>query len=190
MVDFRAIIDKLQVIHFYDVILPFLLVYVIVYAILEKSKIFHVSGEGANNKHLKTVHTVISLVFGLFAIVSVQTVMHIQYLIVNIVLFIIFILVVLILLAFVFGDEYKQLLFDKDGTIKKWAAWTIGIIIFLVALGVLLYVTGALALIYDWLTDLNVNSSDVITVIVIIAIGFIIYMVSKSGSEENSNNNG
>ena len=36
MVDFGAIIDKLVNIGFYKVVLPFILVYVVIFAILEK----------------------------------------------------------------------------------------------------------------------------------------------------------
>lgn len=56
--DFAQVVDSLAAFGFYDYVLPFLLVFVIVYAILEKYKIL---GEK------KTVNGVVALVVGLFA---------------------------------------------------------------------------------------------------------------------------
>jgi hypothetical protein len=178
--DFREIIEKLQDIHFYDVVLPFLLVYVIVYAILQKTKIFKVEGEGASNKHLNAAHVIISVVFGLFAVVSLQTVMYMQNLILNISLFLIFILVVLIMLGMVFGEDYKKL-FIENGKIKSWAAWVVGILIFIVALGVLLSVTGLWDQFVDWYDRTNFDWDGWSTLFVIAVIGIIIFLVSREG---------
>ena len=109
--DLRAVIDNLVDIGFYSVILPFLLVYVIIFAILEKSKIFKVSD--GDNSHVKNVNSIIAFVFGIFVVASIQTVMYIESLIVNIVVFIIFILLLLIILGLIFGDDWNKLLRDK-----------------------------------------------------------------------------
>jgi hypothetical protein len=190
MVDFRAIIDNLIEYGVYDVILPFILVYVIVFAILEKSKIFNVKGDGDDNKHIKSVNSVIALVFGLFAIAAKFTVQAMQNLIVNVVVFIIFILVVLILLGFIFGEDYKQLFMTKDGdswTIKKWAAWTIGLIVIIVSVIALMYATDTIEPVKDFFNDLfDIDSDSFWTVVIIGAIGGVLYLVTKDSNGNKS----
>lgn len=192
MVDFRAIIENLKDMHFYDVILPFLLVYVVVFAILEKSKIFKVSGGNDENKHVKNVNAIIALVFALFVVASLQTVLYIQSLIINIVLFIIFILVMLIVLGFIFGEDYKQLIFEKDGDnwkIRKWAAWTIGIIVLIVGIVALMYATDTIDPVTDFFDDLfngTFDSDSFWTIVVIAALGGVIYWISKEDSNTSS----
>ena len=119
--DLRAIVDNLVDIGFYSVILPFLLVYVIVFAVLEKSKIFSFSG--SDNSQTKNVNSVIAFVFGVFTIASIQTVMYLESLILNIVVVIVFILVVLILLGFIFGEGYFRLFTDENGNLNKKVAY-------------------------------------------------------------------
>ncbi|MDA3855654.1 MAG: hypothetical protein PF569_05310 [Candidatus Woesearchaeota archaeon] len=187
MVDFRAIIDNLKDMHFYDVILPFLLVYVIVFAILEKSKIFSVK-EGDNEKsHVKSVNSVISLVFGLFVVASLQTVIYLENLIVNISVFLVFILVVLIALGFIFGEDYMNhfLYKDKDKTqLRTGLVWAIAAVVLIVSIFALVYATGMEDSITDFFDDLGDFDSDSFwTFVIVIAIGAVLYWISKdSGS--------
>lgn len=193
MVDFRDIIENLQDWGFYDVFLPFILTYVVVFAILEKSKIFKVRGEGDDNKHVKNVNSVIAFVFGLFVIASIQTVQYIQSLILNIVLIIIFILVVLILLGFIFGEDYLQLFMKRDGEhwkIKKWAAWCIGLVVFIVALAIFLWVIGWLDGFLDWWDDLDFDGDGTVgTIILVIGVAIVLYWITNSGSDKKSSDN-
>lgn len=184
MVDFRAIIENLKDIHFYDVILPFILIYAVIYAILEKSKIFEKKGGEGEERN---VNAIIAFVFGLFVVASLQTVLYLQDLIVNMVVFVIFILVMLILLGFIFGEDYKQLFMSKDGNgwkIKEWAAWVIGLAVFLVALGALFYVTGTWEIITDFFDGFDITEDDFWTVTVIILMGFVVYWVSKDPKKD------
>ena len=176
MVDFSLIIEKLIDIGFYRVFLPFILVYAVVFAILEKSKIF--SGGEAERENVRNVNSVIAFVFGLFVVASIQTVTYIQSLITNIVVFIIFILVVLILLAFIFGDEYVQLLQDEHGKLKGWVAWTVASIVLIVALSVLFSVLG----VWDYVIGLwdEYYDSDVVTTgVILLLIGGVIIWITK-----------
>ena len=68
MVDFRAIIEKLGTIGFFDVVLPFLLIYVVIFGILEKSGIFSKSTDGlsqSDSKLFRNINAVIAFVFAL-----------------------------------------------------------------------------------------------------------------------------
>jgi len=170
MVDFRAIIDNLVNIGFYSVILPFILIYVVVFAILEKSGIF-LKDNNSDLAQTKNINATIAFVFALFTVASLNTVMYIQNLILNIVLFIVFILVTLILLGFVFGDSYKKLFEIK--TVK----WSIFGIIILIVLIIFFQVIGF----WDYLYTFNFpNSGEIYTYITLVGIGGIIYWVSKS----------
>lgn len=186
-VDLRAIIEYLEKIHFYDVFLPFILIYAIVFAVLEKSGIF--SAKGAEGSQVKNVNSIIAFVFGLFAVASIQTVKYIQSLIVGIVLFLVFILVVLIVLGFIFGEEYLQLFMKKEGekwVVESWAKWAIGGVVLIVALIVLINVTGAYDALASWWQSTGIGGEDIWTVIVIVAIGLVLYFISKGEGKSKS----
>lgn len=172
MVDFRAIINKLVDIGFYNVFLPFILVYVIVFAILEKSGIFKKSNN-EDSGQTKNVNSVIAFVFALFVVASIQTVIYIQSLIINIVLFIVFILCVLILLGFVLGEGYTELFKNK------WVKGGVATIIFLVSLVILLNLLGF----WDWLSDYSFGDADTWVSILVFAgiIGVLVWVTKSDG---------
>ncbi len=186
MVDFRAIIETLKNIHFYDVILPFILVYAIVFAILEKSGIFAKKdndGKDLLEGQTKNINSIIAFVFGLFVVASIQTVLFIESFIVNITIFIIFILVVLVLLGFIFGDKYGELLDNK------YVKWTVAGVVLLVATAVLITILG----VWDWVKDKWDNTSfggsgtsdTFTTILIILALGFVMYWISGGFAKGN-----
>jgi len=67
MVDFANFFGSLRDAGFYDVILPFLLIFVLVYGILEKTGIFSFQKKEATGTH-KGINSVISLVVALIAV--------------------------------------------------------------------------------------------------------------------------
>ena len=147
-IDFRNVIENLIDIGFYEIFLPFILIYAVVFAILEKSRIFE---KEDNDRNSRSVNSVIAFVFGLFTVASIQTVQYIQGLIVNIVVFLIFILVTMIALGFVFGKDYFKHMFEnKDGTTNKGLIWTVGGLILVICISVLFSVLG----VWQWLEDL------------------------------------
>lgn len=184
MVNFNEIIGNLIDIGFYSVVLPFILVYAVVFAILEKSGIFSKSGE--NEKQTKNVNAIIAFVFGLFVVASIQTVKYIQSLITNIIIVIIFILVVLILLGFIFGEDYFKFLFKKaDDKPNYPIIFTIAGVVFLVALGILFTILG----VWETLDNLwkDITSSGLFsTIIVILVIGGILVWITKGSNSGNT----
>ncbi len=182
MVNFGNIIDNLIQIGFYDVLLPFILVYAVVFAILEKSGIFSKSD---NDKQSKNVNAIIAFVFGLFVVASIQTVRYIQDLIVDIVLVMIFILVTLILLGFVFGKDYFEHLFkDGDGKVKKSIVWTVASIIILVSLGILFNILGVWNDVSNWL-NLDFNNDTFNSIVVgVLVIGVLVWITKGTDSKD------
>ena len=86
MVNFGGVVQALIDVGFYAFVLPFILTFVVVYAVLEKAKIFHI--EGAN--HIKNVNAIIAIIFGFFVVSSVQAVKYIQNFIIYAVVIVIF----------------------------------------------------------------------------------------------------
>jgi len=181
-IDFGLIIGNLIDIGFYNVILPFLLVYVVIFAILEKSKIFS-TNDGSDKNQVKNVNSIIAFVFGLFVVASIQTVRYLQNLILDIVIIIIFILCVLILLAFIFGEDYDKLFRNSEGKVKGWISWSIGLIVFFVAIYILFNILGIWTTIGNWFNSTSLGS-DFGTYLVLIIIGFIIYAVTKDDGKK------
>lgn len=181
MVDFSAIIENLVDIGFYDVILPFMLVYVVVFGILGKSKIF----KSDDGKQVKNINAIIAFVFALFVVASIQTVMYLQSLITIIVTFIIFILVVLILLGFIFGDKYMEL-FMEGSNLKKPIAWIIAGVVLLVAIIMLMVITGSWDTFLDWIDwdHWDGDSDSFWTIVFVILIGLVMYWVTKGDGKK------
>ncbi|NQZ85339.1 MAG: hypothetical protein HRU03_06485 [Nanoarchaeales archaeon] len=181
MVDFSAIISNLKDIGFYDVFLPFILVYVIVLGVLEKAAIFQKSDD---DKQSRSINMVISFVFGLFVVASIQTVKYIQSFIISAVLFIIFILVVLILMGFIFGKDYfKHLFEDGDGKVKKGIIWAVAGIVLAIAIGIFFMVLG----VWNWLGeyfDGFGSGIDWSSTLVIVAIIGVLIWVSNSSDKK------
>ncbi len=88
------LLNTLQNIGFYDFILPFLLVFTIVFAILEKTKIF---GKTENNEAKRNINAVVALVLGLLMINQFEIIQSLNTFLPKISFFIIIALMVLIL---------------------------------------------------------------------------------------------
>lgn len=184
MVDFREIINTLVDIGFYDVFLPFILVYAVVFALLEKSKIF--SGSDTDSKQVKNVNAIIAFVFGVLAVASVQTIKFLESFIMYGVMFIIFILVVLIVLGFIFGEDYIKLLKDGDGNLKKGLAFSIAGIVVLISIGVLFAVLGVWEIIFDFFGN-DFDSDWISTALVIgLVIGTLVWVTKGDSSTSSS----
>jgi len=101
IINFQDLVKSGQDIGVFDVFLPFLLVFAIVFAILEKTKIF---GEKKAN-----INSVIALVIGLLIVAQKDVVATINSFLPRAALIMIIILMFLLLLAMVAGREYAGL---------------------------------------------------------------------------------
>ena len=129
MVDFGAVIQTLIDVGFYTFVLPFVLTFVVIYAVLEKAKIFHT--EGAN--HIKNVNAIISFIFGFFVVSSVQAISYIQSFIIYSVVIVMFFLALIVVLGMVLGEDFIQV-FKENGKVKKGAIIGVFIIITIIIL--------------------------------------------------------
>lgn len=179
---FRAVITFLGKLGVYDVILPFLLVFTIVFAILEKTKILGVEKVGDKQLTKKNINSMVAFVIAFLVIASTQLVAVISQVMANVVLLLILAVCFLMLVGTFFGD--------KEFTLENFPSWVkflmiasfIGVVlIFLQALDWLKYI---FAIFIYW------NSEWAMMVFfVIIILGFIFYIVrdpnqSKPSSEK------
>ncbi|MFP4401689.1 MAG: hypothetical protein ACLFPL_00510 [Candidatus Nanoarchaeia archaeon] len=107
MVDFNDAITLLLETGFTNVIAPFILIFAIVFAILQKSKIFH--GGANEDASAKKINATIAFVFGIFAVISVNVVSFIAQSLATAAMAIVVILCALIILGLLLGDSYTSI---------------------------------------------------------------------------------
>lgn len=170
---FRSVIGFLDKMGVYDVILPFLLVFTIVFAVLEKTKILGTEKLADGKEHTKkNLNSMVAFVVAFLVIASTQLVRVVSEVMANVVLLLILAVCFLMLVGVFFGS--------KEFTLEQYPGWIkffmvlmfIGIVvIFLNALDWLDYV---LAVFIYW----NAEWAAGILFVVII-LGFMIYIVRE-----------
>ncbi len=152
---------------FVETILPFLLVFTLVFAILQKSKIL---GDGK-----RQIDAIIALVFGLIVLSFGKAV----GIIVQMVPFLAVSVVVLLVFMLIWGMVYKEGAFEVHKNVQ-WAVMGIAAIAVVIAL---LYFSNAWQYIYDFFS--NGSSGWVSNVIVIvIAVIAVVIVVGFSGAKK------
>jgi len=160
----------------YDVVLPFLLVFTIVFAILDKTKILGVEkGRDDREYTKKNLNAMVAFIMGFFVVASSQLVA-----VINKTLSQVFILLLLIIcflmLAGSFHQQQKEGFFLKDGFYKS----AFMVIVFLAIIMIFLNALGWLDVIYGFLKD-NWNTSYVAAVILVLAmVGFMVWITKDT----------
>ena len=178
---FRGVIGFLDRLGVYDIILPFLLIFTIVFAILEKTKIFGVEKIKDQEIPKKNINSIVAFVVAFLVIASTQLVAIISEVMANVTLLLILAVCFMILVGSFYGD--KQFSLEDTKWIKFFMFFMfIGlVVIFLNALNWLQYV---FALFIYWDAEW---ASGIIFLIVIV--GFITYITkdpAKMKEEEKS----
>jgi hypothetical protein len=143
---FRTVIDQWAQFGVFDILLPLLLVFTLVFAILEKINIFHNRG----------VNVVISLVIGFFSVTNPYVSVFFMYLFSNIAIGIAVLLVMIVLL----GVSLKP-----DTSSWQWIFGIAGGILLLIAItkaGFLQYVFGT-----GGMAFLQQNSAAIILILIV-----------------------
>ena len=175
--NFRGVIELLVDLGVYDVILPFLLIFTIVFAILEKTKILGTEKIGDKEITKKNLNSMVALVVAFLVIASTKLVGVINKVMADVVLLLILAICFLLLVGVFFGS--------KEFTLEKHTGWIrffmvvmfIGIeLIFLNALDWLDFIFNAVS---GWNTEATVT-----IVFLIIILGFIWYIVREPSQPE------
>ncbi len=177
---FRGILYFFDKVGVYDVILPFLLVFTIMYAIFEKTKVLGFEEVGGKKFPRRNLNSMASFVFSLFVIASAQLVALINEAMANVVILVMVGVSFLLLVGLFRGDEEMKL---KD-SYMPWVMILMAmgvILIFLHAIpvgnsNVLSFILGFLALNWqsDWVGAL---------ILIVLLIWFMIYITSPPSSE-------
>ncbi|MBU1201151.1 MAG: hypothetical protein KJ583_01695 [Nanoarchaeota archaeon] len=155
----------------YDVVLPFLLVFTIVFAILEKTKIFGVEDFDGHKITRKNMNAMTAFVMAFFVVGSAKLVG-----LINQVASQVFLLMLLFVLFLMLAGVLQ-----KDGEYELASGWKKALmgIAFTVIVLIFLNAIGWLEDIYEFLTNYW-DTQAVSTVITLIFIGLFIFWITKS----------
>ncbi|MBT4446483.1 hypothetical protein HOA92_04690 [archaeon] len=118
---FRNAIEFLNDIGLYDVVLPFLLVFTLVFAILEKTKILGIGEVDGQKTTKKNLNAMTAFICAFLVIASTQLVSIINTVIAHVVLLLILSICFLLLVGSFHGDG--------EFTLKDFPAWIQGLMI-------------------------------------------------------------
>tara|TARA_Y100000310_G_C20678945_1_gene814740 strand:+ start:1770 stop:2318 length:549 start_codon:yes stop_codon:yes gene_type:complete len=105
MVDFNELLYDLQGAGFFDVFLPFLLIFVVLFAILEKTKLFGTEGE--SKKPRKNINVVFAFITAMIVIVNTEVIATMNLYLSKISLIIIIFVMFLIIFGLWAGAQYE-----------------------------------------------------------------------------------
>ncbi len=184
---FRTSLEFLDKIGVFDVVLPFLLVFTIVFALLEKTKIFGTEKVGGEEYTKKQLNSLAAFVIAFFVIASSRLVEVITKISSNVIVLVLA-SVFFLLLAGSFHQQKPEGYF-LEGKFK--ALFLIIMFIGLVFIFLNAIKTGEktwLTHLFDWLRQFsdNVSVSSIILVVVVVAIMYYIGAVGKSGKAEEA----
>ncbi|MBI2111952.1 hypothetical protein HYT52_00250 [Candidatus Woesearchaeota archaeon] len=169
---FRGAIEFLGEVGIYDVVLPFLLVFTIMFAILEKTKILGIDKIGGHEYTKKNLNAITSFVVAFLVIASTQLVAILNQVMAHVVLLLVLAISFLLLVGVFFQD--------KEFSLKDYPNW-IKFFMILMFIGIVLVFLNAL----DWLKFIfaifkywDAQWAGAIIFILVI-VGFMYYVVKE-----------
>lgn len=186
---FRESLSFLDRIGLYDVVLPFLLVFVIVFAMLEKTRVLGTEHIGEHTYPKRSLNSLASFVIAFFVVASSKLVEIITQISSNVVLLVLAGMFFL-LLAGSFQQQKSEGFFLEG----KWKT----LFLFLMFFGLLFIFLNAiktrdktwLAWVFDWLRQFMDNVGVSSVVLVLIVIGMLIYVGAIGGNPSQPSSSG
>ncbi|MBS3117210.1 hypothetical protein J4421_06465 [Candidatus Woesearchaeota archaeon] len=174
---FRNAIEFFVELGVYDIILPFLLVFTLMFAILEKTKILGIEKIGEKEYSKKNLDAMIAFVIAFLVIASTQLVRIINEVMANVVLLIVLAISFLLLVGVFYTD--KQ--FSLEGS--KWVTF-FSVVMFLGIVLIFLNALGWLRPIFRIFTNIQAEwASSIVFIIVII---LFMWYITKEPKEEKA----
>ena len=172
---FGGVIEFLDKLGAYDVILPFMLVFAIVFAILEKTKILGVEEIEGKKYTKKNINAIVSFVISFLVVASTELVRAINQTIAQTVLVLILVILFLMLVGTLMGSG--------EATLDKYPGWTrfFMVVVFIAIVAILLNALGWLEVIIGLF--INYQIDWVATLILIIFIILFIWYTTKEGGK-------
>ena len=169
-------IEFLKRFGFYDVILPFLLVFTIIFAVLEKTRILGVEKDGKSPK--KNINAMVALVIALFFIAIPRVVVAVQ----SSLPYAVMLLVVIIAYMLLVGSYAAS--GDKEFNFAGMTFWKtfMGILVFVILAAVFLNSFGWLDPVWNYITENWQDTFIVSLIFVAFMIGTIYWIVTDKKS--------
>lgn len=182
-----GVISFLEKLGVYDVILPFLLVFTIMFAILEKTKLFGEEEIDGKKYTRKNLNSMAAFVIAFLVIASTQLVEAITQISAHIVI----VLMLSIFFLLLVGSFYEEGEIGKKGLKEKWARNTFVVIIFFSIIFIFLNAlpAGKGKTWLEWLfegTGKAVSSQALGSIVLIILIIIFIKFITKSKDESEN----
>ena len=173
--------DKLGI---YDVVLPFLLVFSVMYAILDKTRILGIDKIDDNEYPKRNINSMVAFVISFFVVASTKLVAIISEALANLVLVLLMIVMFLLLI----GAFFKN---DEDVYLDKGWRVAFMVIIFITTVLIFLHAIPTddggnwLNALWVWLT-VNWDSTAIGSIILFIVLIGLIYFITSGTSEAKS----
>ncbi len=181
---FRGVLNFFVDLGIYDVILPFLLVFGMVFAILDKTRVFGIEKVGEKEFTKKNINAIVAFVVAFFVVASAQLVEVITTVSSQ---FVILLLLIVLFLTLIGSFMDLKTLAEKGVHLEK--GWNTGFSI-AALLGISLILLNALDWldpIYNFLKD-HWDNELVATVVLLLVIIGAIAMMTKDRNDPNSHN--
>ena len=165
---FRGAIDFFQRLGIYDVVLPFLLVFTIVFAVLERTKVFGTEKIDGKEYTRKNLNSVAAFVIALLTVASSQIVAVINQGLAKIVLLLVIVISFLMLIGSFFGKDEVQLT-------GNWRAWGMGVLFVGIVL-IFANEVGWLTPFWDYLMvnwNTNIVGAVALIILVVLFMGYV-----------------
>ncbi|MBW2970837.1 hypothetical protein KY320_01605 [Candidatus Woesearchaeota archaeon] len=179
---FRGVIDFFFNIGMYDVILPFLLVFAIVFAILDKSRIFGTMKIGEEKYPMKNINAVVAFVIAFFVVASAQLVEVLTTVSSHV--------VILLLASVLFLTLVGSFSKESDEGVFLEGGWKTGFMIVML-IGIILIFLNALnwlELGYNWLKD-HWDNQAVSSAILLLFIALVVGVVTRTPTKDSNKKN-
>ncbi len=182
---FRGIIEFFSDIGMYDVILPFLLVFAIVFAILEKTKIFGTDTIEGKEYTKKNINSIIAFVIAFLVIASSQLVAIINEAVANVVLLLI-LSVCFLMLVGSFYHHTEEVKLDKGWRKLFMVIMFVGIVLIFLNAIKINGDTSVIMWVYTWLSSHWTTNFGASVLFLLIIAAFIFYATKEPGKPKPS----
>ncbi len=180
---FRGVLDFFQKLGIYDVILPFLLIFTVLFAILEKTKVFGTDEYDGQQVPKKNLNAMAAFIIGFFVVASTKLVAIVSEFLANVVLLLLLVVMFLVLIGSFYREKEDVFL---EGAWRNWFMALLLVAIILIFLHAVPTDNGSNWLEFGWLWLVtHWDSSVVASVILLVVIVIIMVLITKSPSTKN-----
>ncbi len=183
--NFRDVLTFFDKLGIYDVVLPFLLVFSVVYAILDKTRVLGTDKVGGVETAKKNINAMVAFVIAFLVIASTKLVQAINKALANTVMLLLLLVMFLMLIGVFFKNGEDVYL--KEGAWRSIFMAIVGVAILLIFLNAIPTDDGSnwLTVSWNWLVA-NWNGTAAASIILVVVLILLIAYITKSPKGETS----